>query len=200
MKMFLTLAFSYLMVATSAFAQVNYSNTTDIDRAHSNIRITDARYFAIATRTEVRQIPGCNPHGERHPSECEETVVLERTPVVQVTVSYTEGIFRDPDFREGHLYFNFKLSDFDVEEVEKLRAASGLWDFTGRKYRIRKAFAKKYFELRAELVSRTIQIVDVRNSRLCPIGESGEPRPGCVEELRYKPVQIKVHEVTVLKK
>lgn len=200
MKLSLTFVFSFFMIAASAFAQVNYSSTMEIDRAHSNIHISDVRYFALATRTEVRQIPGCNPHGERHPSECEETVVLERTPVVQVIVTYTEGIFRDPDFREGHLYFNFRTSDFESDEVAKLKTASGLWDFSGRKFRIRKAFAKKHFDLKAELVTRTIQIVDVRNSRLCPIGESGEPYPGCVEELRYKPIDIKVREITVIKK
>lgn len=194
-----TLALALGLIATSAFAQLNYSNTADIDKAHSDIRISDVRYVALATKTEVREIPGCNPNGERHPVECQETVVLERTPVVQVTVSYTEGVFRDPDLREGHVFFNFKLSDFDASEIADLRAASTLWDF-GAGTAVRKAFAKKNFDLSAKLAERTIQIVDVRNSRLCHIGESGEPAPGCVEELRYKPAQIKVRELTVNRK
>lgn len=199
MKTTLALALTILTSLTSAFAQVTYSDRADIDKAHSNIRISDVRYVALPTKTEIREIPGCNPHGEAS-NDCTEVVVLERQPVVQVTVSYTEGVWRDPDMREGYLNLNFRTNEFDAAEVEALKAASGIWDFTGRKYRIRKGFAKKNFDLETALVTRTIQVVDVRNSHLCRVLESGETEPGCEEVLRYKPANIKVRELKVIKK
>lgn len=199
MKTTLTLALGILTLATSAFAQIRYSDTADIAKAHSNIRISDARYVALPTKTEIREIPGCREDGEAS-RVCTEVVVLERQPVVQVTVSYTEGIFRDPDMREGWITFNFRPEEFDAEEVETLRKASGIWDFTGRKARVRKAFSKKNFELQTQLVDRTIQVVDVRNSKLCRILESGDVVPGCEEILVYKPATIKVHELKVNRK
>lgn len=199
MKATLTLALTILTSLTSAFAQVTYSDRADIDKAHSNIRISDVRYVALPTKTEIREIPGCNPYGEAS-NDCTEVVVLARQPVVQVTVSYTEGFWRDPDMREGYVNFNFRTNEFDAAEVEALKAASGIWDFTGRKHRIRKGFAKKNFDLQTALVTRTIQVVDVRNSHLCRILESGEIEPGCEEVLRYKPSDIKVRELKVTKK
>lgn len=183
---------------SSAFAQISYSDRADIDKAHSNIRISDVRYVALPTKTEVREIPGCIPGGEAA-RDCTEVIVLERQPVVQVTVSYTEGVFRDADIREEHVDFNFRTTDFDASEVNKLQAASGLWDFTGRKSRVRKAFAKKYLELQTAIATRTIQVVDVLNSHICHETEAG-PVLGCVEEINYKPATIKVRELKIIKK
>ncbi len=190
MKMFLSLAAALLVTATSAFA-------ADIAKEHSNVRISDARYFEVATRTEIREIPGCRPYGESS-NDCTEVIVLERKPVVEVTVSYTEGVFRDPEMREGYVVFSFDVNEFDASDIAALKKASRLWSLTGGK--VRKAFAKNNFTLESKLVSRTIQIVDVRNSTLCQQTESGEPRIGCEEVLVYKPAQIIVREVNVLKK
>lgn len=197
-KTTLALALGILSIIPSAFAQVSYSDTADIDKAHSNIRISDVRYVALPTKTEIREIPGCNPNGEAS-TVCTEVIVLERQPVVQVTVSYAEGVFRDPDMRESHITFNFRTTDFVAADVNALQAASGLWDFTGRKARVRRAFAKKNLELKTAIATRTIQVVDVANSDLCHEGEAG-PLPGCVEVINYKPATIKVRELKILKK
>lgn len=195
MKMSLTIAFGLLVTATSALAQVSYSNTADIAKEHTNIRLSDARYFEVATRTEVREIPGCNPNGEAG-DICTEVIVLERRPVIEVTVSYSEGVFHDPEMREGYVTFNFDVNDFDAAEVAALKKSSRPWSLgLGRL-----AFAKKHFSLSSKLATRTIQVVDVRNSHLCQQTESGETLPGCVEVLNYKPATTIVRELTLTKK
>lgn len=185
------------LVSGTALAQVNYGHSADLDTAHSAFKIDQAVYTLIPTKTEEREIPGCNPHGEAS-NDCTETVVLESEPVVQVFVDYTEGVFRDPEAAKPYLAFNFALSDFSAEEVEQLKKASPMWRWGGSA--TRKAFAKKNFALDIKKVTRTIRVVDVRNSRLCPILESGEPMPGCVERLVYKDALTKKLQVTVLKK
>ena len=192
-----TLVLALALMTGSAFAQVNYGNTVDLDTAHSAFKIDEAVYTLIPTKTEEREIPGCNPHGEAS-NDCTETVVLESEPVVQVFVDYTEGVFRDPEGAKPYLAFNFPLSDFSAEEVAQLKKASPMWRWGGSS--VRKAFAKKNFELDIKKVTRTIRVVDVRRSKLCPTMESGETLPGCVERLVYKDAWTKKLQVTVLKK
>jgi len=191
------LVLAIALASASAFAQVNYNNSTVVAKEHSRFKIDQAVYTLIPTKTEERDIPGCNPYGEAS-NDCTETVVLESEPVVQVFVDYTEGVFRDPEMPSAYLSFNFPLSDFSAEEVAALKIASPMWRLRGGS--VRKNFAKNNFALDLQLVNRTIQIVDVRNSKLCPILESGETYPGCVERLVYKDAVIKVRQVTVNKK
>ncbi len=192
-----SLALALVLVSGAALAQVNYGNTVDVDTAHSAFKIDQAVYTLIPTKTEERDIPGCNPYGEAS-NDCTETVVLESEPVVQVFVDYTEGVFRDPEMAKSYLAFNFSVADFSAEEIAQLKKASPMWRWGGSN--VRKAFAKKNFALDLKTVTRTIRIVDVRNSKLCPILESGEQLPGCVERLVYKDALTKKRQVTVLKK
>ncbi len=189
------LALAFALVSSTAFAQVSYLNSVDVAKEHSAFKIDQAVYTLIPTKTEEREIPGCNPNGEAS-NDCTETVVLESEPVVQVFVDYTEGVFRDPELPRSYITFNFNVNDFSAEEIAELKKASPMWRLGGGS--VRKAWAKK-FSLETKLVPRTIQIVDVRRSTLCHIGESGMPLPGCVERLVYKDAQIKVRNVTVNK-
>ncbi len=187
-------ALALALVSSAAFAQVSYTNSVDLAKEHTGYKIDQAVYTLIPTKVEIREIPGCG--GDRHPVECQETIVLESEPVVQVFVDYNEGVFRDPELPRSYVTFNFHVNDFSAEEIAELKKASPMWRLGGSS--VRKAWAKK-FSLETKLVPRTIQIVDVRRSTLCQIGESGMPTPGCVERLVYKDAQIKVRNVTVNK-
>lgn len=201
MKTTLALALTALVSASSAFAGLVFSNTMDIDMAHSNIRISDVRYWEVATRTEVRQIPGCNPNGEIS-QVCTQEVVLEKEPAVRVEVSYAQGTFHDPETREGWFHLYLDPASFNPADIEELKAASvgAVWDLSGRKFRARRAWGQQHLSLQTNVATRTITVDDARNSRYCNIGESGEPAPGCVEVRRYKQSTKKVREVTVLVK
>lgn len=194
-----------LLVTVPAFAGIIFSDAADIDRAHSDLKLYDVRYVQLPSKTEIRQIPGCFPHGDRHPVECEETVVLERQPAVVVDVKYKEGIFRDnePGMQHAYVTFNLRPEAFSKEEIAELEKNSkGVWDFSGRKFKARAAWAKANLEMKTALVVRDIQVVDMRTSRFCTYqGERYPERiPGCVEVINYKPGKTTVREVKIVVK
>lgn len=194
-----TLAIAFALVASvNSFAGVIYSNTADLSTSTSQIKIADAEYRLIPTKTETRWIPGCNPNGERHPVECQETVVLESQPVITVNVEYKDSMFQEQGNRKRNLALNFRLEDFSADDVASLKAAYPTWAHPFST--ARRDFARKNLELQVVKAQRIIQVVDVRNSKLCPVGESGMPFPGCVEHIVYKPAKTTVKEVTVLQK
>lgn len=157
-----------LFASVSSFAGVIYSNTADLSTGTYNHKIWRAKIFKLATKVEVREIPGCIPGGEAG-NICTETVVLERTPVLQVDVSYNDQFNQGEGSDQGFVTFYMDPAD-----------------------------AGKKLSLSVKRAERTIQVVDVRNSKLCPInGESGEPAPGCIEHIVYKPAKTFVKEVTV---
>lgn len=182
---------SFLFV-TTAFAQVTFSDTADLDKAHSDIRLADVQYRLLPSKTQTRRIPGCRPTGNAS-RDCTETVVLERQPVVQVSVAYEDGIFHDSDrhLRKQYLTLNLHpelFSEESLAELSVLRKASRL------------VWAAKSIELQTALVIRNVQVIDLRNSNFCPIDNEPYPRPGCVEVINYKPGQVKVHEVKIVVK
>ena len=193
-----TLAIAFGLIASvNSFAGI-YSNTADLHTSATQIRLDSAEYKIVPTKTETRWIPGCHATGERHPVDCQETVVLESEPVIAVNVSYIDTMFRQEGNLREHLTFNFKLEDFSAADVEALKDNYPTWahPFSSAG----SAFAKRNLSLQVVKAQRTIQVVDVRNSNICHVGESGMPLPGCVERLAYKPATITVKEVTVLKK
>jgi hypothetical protein len=185
------LALALALVSSSAFAS---SQSIDVAAAHTGFKMDQAVYSLIPTKTEIREIPGCNPNGENS-GPCWEEVVLESKPMVQVFVDYTEGVFRDPEAAQSYLTFNFEVSEFNADAVASLKNASPMWRLGGGS--VRKAFARNNFSLNTKLAARTIQVVDVRNSTICQVMESGDIVPGCVENIVYKPAQTTVREVTV---
>ena len=193
----LALAFG-LIVSANSFAGVIYSNTADLSTSTSQIKLTDAEYKLVATKTEIRQIPGCNPNGDRHPVECQEVVVLESQPVITANVQYVDSMNRSEGNEKMNLALNFRLEDFSAADVAALKAAYPTWAHPFST--VGKKFAAKNLELQVKLASRTIQVVDVRNSKLCRVLESGEIEAGCEEVIVYKDAQTTVKEVTLLKK
>lgn len=187
-----------LMVSASSFAGIIYSNSADLSTSATQIKLTDAEYKLVPTKVEVRQIPGCNPNGERHPVECQETVVLESQLVITANVQYVDTMFPSEGNEKSNLALNFRLEDFSAEDIAALKAAYPTWRHPFS--RAGQYFAKKNLELQVRLAERTIQVVDVQNSTICRELESGEIMHGCVENIVYKPAKTTVKEVTVLKK
>ena len=188
-----------LLVSTVASAQVvsspvAYSDATDLSTSTTQIKMTGARYFEVATKTSTTKIPGCNEWGENYtPGDCDRVVVLERKPVIQAVVEYVDPTFQTESNEKMHMSFNFPVDAFNAEEVAALKAKRGL--FGVQLYSA--AFAKKNLELSVSKASRVIQIVDVRNSNICQVMESGEVVPGCVEILNYKPANTTVKALKI---
>lgn len=198
----LALALS-LLVTVPAFAGIIFTDSADIDKAHSNIKLYDVSYVQLPSKTEIRQIPGCFPTGERHPSECQEEVVLERQPAVVVDVKYQDEIFRDPDMRNSYVTLNLRPEAFSAEEIAELKKLSKRsWDLSGRQMKARLAWAKVNLELQANLVVRDIQVIDMRTSNFCYYRDDRYPEqiPGCVEVINYKPAKTTVREIKIVVK
>lgn len=197
MKSFIALA---LLISAQAFAGVFYSDKFDAPKAAKDFRLKSVAYNLLPTKTEIRQIPGCRPYGERHPVDCEQVVVLESQAVIQVHVGYFDPALVDGDYRGSTVTLNFKLEDFEASDVEALKKNYRSW--RGIFSRVGERIANETLELKVEKVQRTVMVVDVRNSKLCPIDRNRYPDrlPGCEEILVYRPSLVWVNEVSVLKK
>ncbi len=192
-----TLAIAFTLAASfNSFAGIVYSNTADLRTSANQIKITDAEYKLLPTKVEVRDIPGCQISESN--SICTETVVLESQPAIVVNVAYVDSMFRQEGNLKENLALNFRLEDFSADDVEALQAASPTWAHPFST--AGKAFAARNLELQVVKAQRTIQVVDVRNSKICRTLESGEMEPGCKENIVYKPATTTVKEVTVLTK
>ena len=180
-----------LFLSTAMAGEVNYSNTADLPASTTQFKLDSAQYKIIPTKVRTERIPGCIDYGEGSSYPCTREVVLESEPVVQAQVSYKDSMWSGGDGDDGKrwLTLNFRLSDFSEDDVAALKAAYPQWKHP--------LFAARNLELSVCKESRTIQVVDVRRSKLCPIGESGEPAPGCREHIVYKDVETTVKEVTV---
>jgi hypothetical protein len=193
-----SLAIAFAMVAAAnSFAGVIYSNTADLSTGTRNFKLDSAEYKLIPTKTEIREIPGCIPGGEAG-TICTEEVVLESQPVVHVNISYFDPFLQSDGYDKSWIGFNFRTEDISAEDLAALKSVYPTWRHPFSKVGAR--VAKKNFSLDVKRSERTIQVVDVRNSRLCPVnGETGEPAPGCQEVIVYKPAKTWVNEITVLK-
>lgn len=186
-----------LSTATAMAGEVNYSNSADLPGTTTQIKLDSAHYKIIPTKVRIERIPGCIDYGEASSYPCTREVVVESEPVVQAQVSYKDSLWSGGDGDNGTrwLTLNFRLSDFSADDVAALKAAYPQWKHPFSK--APKWFAARNLDLAVCKESRTIKVVDVRRSKLCPIGESGEPAPGCREHIVYKEVQTTVKEVTV---
>ncbi len=199
MKSTIILALGILLVGSNAFsADVNYGNTADLSTTTKNFKLANAQYALVPTKVEVQKIPGCNANGETS-QDCTKVVVLESEAVVQANVSYVDTTFSSGEANEvSWLTFYFRLSNFSASEVEALKAVYPSWKHPFS--RVPAKFAAKNFELSVTKESRTIQVVDVRNSKLCPVQEDGSIQRGCKEVIVYKNVETPVNAVTVSSK
>lgn len=178
-----------LLSSVGAFAA-----TADLSISTRNIKLVDAEFKLVPTKVEYREIPGCREDGEAS-RDCTEVIVLETRPAVFANVSYEDSTFSSEGNEPNWLTLELNMADFAQEEIESLKKAYPTWRHPFS--RAGRNFAKKNLSLSVVRAERTIQVVDVRNSKLCPILESGETYPGCVERLVYKDAKTTVNEVTV---
>lgn len=204
MKFVSALAIGFIMTA-SAFAAETRVESYDVLRdsaelhaAHSQIKITDARFTMLPTKVEITKPNYCP--GQDRWENCNETVVLERLAVVQVSVEYKDEIF--PGSTNGRrsergivsMNFNLPVDAFSASEVEALKSASGIFGNFGT----RQAFINNNLKLSNVRTLKTIQVVDVRNSKLCTARQdSGRSPEVCEEVLVYKPMTITVQKIKV---
>jgi hypothetical protein len=195
------LALALALFSTAAIAGVSYSTTFDVYRGASGIAVASASYRNLPVKTEVRPVPGCYTYGDRAPSDCEEVVILETVPVIQVVVSYDDPREnRDNYPSTSSVAVNFKLSDFSPEEIAEFKAARFSWRRPFSTTQIR--LGRKYFGVSVKQVQRTIMVVDEENSTFCQhYGDNyPDPIPGCVPNTVFKRAVIWVKEVTVSRK
>jgi hypothetical protein len=186
MKKSIILALGILLSTTSAMAsEINYTHTADLVSEATHIKLTDANYAILPTKTETRTIPGCNPN-RKNGDTCTEVVVLESQPVIEANVYYDDARSGSGKNGQNHLYRSlyFKLTDFSDEQVATLMAAYPGWKHPFSN--ATKKFAANNLELTVSEEKRDIKIVDVRNSHLCRINKNGEKEEGCIEQIVYK--------------
>lgn len=186
-----------LAVSANSFAGDLFSKTKVLDLGTSNFKIEYAQYGAIPTKTEVRTIPGCDVTADRHPVDCEETVVLESETVVSVIVTYKDPTSVDEYQTPAWLTFNFRPEEISAEDLAALRSVSWRTPFS----KIPANVAKKNFTLEVKRVQKDVQVIDMANSTICATNvETGAVIFNCEENIVYKTVQRWFKEVSVLKK
>ncbi|WP_408098286.1 hypothetical protein ACJVC5_05060 [Peredibacter sp. HCB2-198] len=183
-----------LTVSAHSFAGDLFSQTKVFDLDTSDFKIEYAQYGVIPTKTEVRQIPGCDVTADRHPVDCEETVVLEKEAVVSVIVTYKDPTSVDEYQTPAWFTVHFRPEDIPAVELATLRSVSWRTPFS----KIPSKVAKKNFKLEIKNVRKEIQVIDEANSTICPRDNNGFF--DCEDVIVYKPAMTTVKEVTVLKK
>lgn len=196
MKKTILLALSLCIFAFGANAsEVNYTHSAELSNDVTHVKLFDANYAYVATKTETRTIPGCIPN-RKNGETCTEVVVVESQPVVQANVYYEDGMQSGKN-GQNHKFvtLNFKLSDFSEEQVATLIAAYPTWKhpFSNAP----KRFAANNLELTQSEERREIQIVDAAQSRFCRRNKNGDIIPNCVEHIVYKTSYKNVLEVNV---
>lgn len=188
---------TFVMALTLLASMSSFAATADLSGSTTQHKLADAEYKLIPTKVEYREIPGCREDGEAS-RDCTEVIVLESKPVIVANVSYVDPMFSSEGNDKNWLMLQFDIAEFSEEEVASLKAAYPTWRHpfsnAGRR------FAKNVLKMEVKTAARTIQVVDVRNSKICQVLESGETYPGCVENIVYKPATTYVKEVTVSKK
>jgi hypothetical protein len=102
-------------------------------------------------------------------TDCEELVVLESRPVIEVSVGYEDPQCVGEDrYRGSTKSLIFKLEDFKQDDVATLKNARIL-------SRAGLRFVKNLLRLEVKDVQREIMVIDMRNSKLCPINRERFP-------------------------
>ncbi len=192
-------AFVFIAVAIlvgTAQAGVNYTNQVSLSTSAGQVQLSDAQYDIIPTRTEVREIPGCNPHGEGS-QDCTETIVLESEAVIRAHISYVDSMFSSDGNEKNWTSVVFKLSDFSTADVNALKAVYPPWKHPFSN--VGRQFAKNKMALSTQTVKQPLQVVDMKKSRFCAVNnETGEKlNPSCEDYIVYKDSWTKVLLVTV---
>lgn len=152
----------------------------------TNVKLVDARYELVPTKTEVREIPGCTPYGDAS-RDCFQTIVLETAEVIRVSISYMDSTFGGGDVISPlYASVDYTADRFSREQIDLLKSAYPQWKNANSK--IPAKFAKENFSLVVEKQRKEIQVVDMKRSVICQRHpETGELlNPSCEDQLVYK--------------
>lgn len=195
MKTTLALSLGLLMSLSTSYATtVTTSRSADLSLSTAQHKLEDAEYVIVPTKTEMRRIPNCTPNHESGET-CYREVVIESKPMVQANISYRDSYNQGEGNEKSYLTLRFELADFDAGEVDLLRSAYPRWKhpFSNAP----RKFAARNLDLSVAKETRTIKVVDVQRSKLCPIREDGSTDRNCKEVIVYKDALTKVKEITV---
>jgi hypothetical protein len=189
-----------LALTFNAFGGVVYSNTMDLHVEVEDVKLTSAQYGLFPIKLETRKIPGCFPNGEVRPSDCEEVVVVESSPMIEVSISFEDPAKRGEDnYRSSIVTLKLRPEEFSEAELLPLKKSRGLRSIFSR---AGKRFVDQHLTLSVRNVEREITVIDTRNSTFCRIDNDNYPPrdSDCVERIAYKTAKTWVKELTVLKK
>lgn len=173
-----------LMIVVALTAKMAFAAEAVLPSTASQAKLVDAQYTEVATKTEVRYIPGCHSGGEAG-NNCYETVVLESQPAIVANISYRDSMTSGEGNDVSWATVTLNMADFSASEVASLQAVYPQWKHPFSN--VPRKFAKDNLSMNVARVQKTIQVVDMRRSHLCqPQGETGMPVPGCVETIVYK--------------
>jgi hypothetical protein len=187
MKVFITAL--TLLASMSSFARDFSVRKLDLPINSESIKIENARIAFMGWPLAYSQIKGCQQTAENYPENCLDYSYVYHQEVIEVSVSYVDSTLAS----EGNSlsYATFILDPNNYMELYNLRYSSHKAD-EGKKF-------IAGLKLKIEKVPRTISIVDMAKSQLCPLnGETSEKEPGCVESLKYKNATKYVKEVTII--
>ncbi len=177
---------------------IQFYNQIELPANVRNVQLVDAEYVILPTKTMTREIPNCNSGGEAG-RVCSETVVLESAPAIRANISYVDPMFMDEGGKPQYTSVVLELTNFSNQQVSVLMSVYPGWKHPFST--IQRDFARNHLNLSVAGTSKTIQIVDMKRSKICRVfGESGEPERNCVEDLVYKNAQTKVLLLTVNQK
>lgn len=182
-----------LIVSAHSFAGDLFTKKRIFDLDTSNFKIEYAQYNELPTKTEIRQIPGCDVYADRHPRDCEETVVLEKVAVVSIIVGYKDPSNLHENEIPTWFAFNIRPDEIPAVELASLKAVSWRNPFS----KIPASLAKKNFRLEVKRVQKRIKVIDEGNSTICPRENNSFD---CEDVIVYKPGLATFNEVTILKK
>ena len=177
-----------LITALAMFvANTVFANQIVLSSSAINVQLVDARYELVPTKTEVREIPGCNPNSEVGPN-CYETVILESAEVIRVSISYVDTTFGTVDINPSYTFIDYSTSLFSAAEVQLLKSVYPQSNHGFSK--IPAQFAKAKFSFNTAMEKKKIQVTDMKNSYICARnGETGDLlNPSCQDKIVYKTV------------
>ena len=164
----------------------------------SNIKLDEARYEVVATKTAMQPIPGCTINDAVN--TCDQTVVLETKEVINAYVTYNDSMSGGDGNQSSYATLSFEATDFSANDVALLKSVYPQWKHGFSS--IPADFAREKLSLSTALVRKPIQIADMNRSRFCSVnGETGtQLDPNCVDQIVYKTSYTNVLEATVSQK
>jgi len=166
-----------------------FANDVELAHAATQIKLSHLRYLKVPSKIKVVEHGHCSSEDI---GPCESRTVLERTPVVQVVVSYDDGSpFEDSSMQ---LEINLPVDAFLPEDLKTIQHHSAFnFDLLGRHSRALNRVMKRTIALTVTKSERMMDLVDYQRSQMC--GEND--RPSCRDRIVTRPGLVKFKTVNV---